>query len=62
MPDIDRIEADQRRERPPVGLGDGLAGEIALHAEPGKGKREGMAKIVNGLAIERRFAASWLTD
>jgi hypothetical protein len=28
--DIDGIEADQRREQPPVGLGERVAGQIAL--------------------------------
>ena len=31
---IDRVEADQRREQPPVGLGQARAGEIALPRQP----------------------------
>ena len=30
MPDIDRIETDERREQPPVGLGDAVPDKVAL--------------------------------
>ena len=32
--DIDRVEADERREQPPVGLGDAVADQIALAGQP----------------------------
>ena len=34
VPDIDRVEADERREEPPVGFGDPVAGQVARGAEP----------------------------
>ena len=48
MPKVDRIEADQRREEPPIGLGDPVAGQITLARQPRLDEVQGREQGVEG--------------